>query len=41
VLLDRRLYLPKDSWLADRERCAEAGVPEDIWRMLAVVATGA
>jgi len=30
VLLDRRLYLPKDSWLADRERCAEAGVPEDI-----------
>ena len=29
VLLDRRLYLPKDSWLADPERCAEAGVPAD------------
>jgi SRSO17 transposase len=29
VLLDRRLYLPKDSWLADRARCAEAGVPAD------------
>jgi SRSO17 transposase len=30
VLLDRRLYLPEESWLADRDRCAEAGVPEDI-----------
>lgn len=30
VLLDRRLYLPRESWLADRDRCAEAGVPEDI-----------
>lgn len=30
VLLDRRLYLPKDSWIADRERCAEAGVPDDM-----------
>lgn len=29
VLLDRRLYLPKDSWLADPARCAEAGVPAD------------
>src|SRR5664280_2686535 len=29
VLLDRRLYLPKDSWLADRARCDEAGVPAD------------
>jgi len=29
VLLDRRLYLPKDSWLADPARCAEAGVPPD------------
>ena len=28
VLLDRRLYLPEDSWLADRDRCAEAGVPD-------------
>lgn len=27
VLLDRRLYLPKESWLADPARCAEAGVP--------------
>ena len=30
VLLDRRLYLPEKSWLADRARCAEAGVPESI-----------
>ena len=30
VLLDRRLYLPEQSWLADRDRCAEAGVPPDI-----------
>jgi len=30
VLLDRRLYLPKESWLDDRERCAEAGVPADV-----------
>ena len=29
VLLDRRLYLPKESWLADRDRRAEAGVPAD------------
>jgi SRSO17 transposase len=29
VLLDRRLYLPKDSWLADPVRCADAGVPAD------------
>lgn len=29
VLLDRRLYLPKESWLADRPRCDEAGVPAD------------
>jgi len=27
VLLDRRLYLPKESWLADQPRCDEAGVP--------------
>jgi SRSO17 transposase len=27
MLLDRRLYLPKESWLADPARCAEAGVP--------------
>lgn len=30
VLLDRRLYLPRESWLADRDRCAEAGVPDDV-----------
>jgi SRSO17 transposase len=30
VLIDRRLYLPQESWLADRDRCAEAGVPEDL-----------
>ncbi len=28
TLLDRRLYLPQHSWLADPGRCAEAGVPE-------------
>lgn len=30
VLLDRRLYLPKKSWIADPARCAEAGVPQDV-----------
>lgn len=30
VLLDRRLYLPKESWIADRNRCAEAGVPAEV-----------
>ncbi|MCA1682208.1 MAG: IS701 family transposase [Actinobacteria bacterium] len=30
VLLDRRLYLPKESWIADPARCAEAGVPSDV-----------
>jgi SRSO17 transposase len=29
VLIDRRLYLPEKSWLADPVRCAEAGVPSD------------
>jgi SRSO17 transposase len=28
ALIDRELYLPK-SWLADRDRCREAAVPED------------
>jgi SRSO17 transposase len=28
ALIDRRLYLPKNTWLADRERCQAAGVPE-------------
>jgi SRSO17 transposase len=28
VLVDRELYLPR-SWASDKERCAQAGVPED------------
>jgi SRSO17 transposase len=30
VLLDRELYVPEHTWFADRERCAEAGIGEDI-----------
>jgi SRSO17 transposase len=30
ALIDRRLYLPATTWCADTERCAEAGVPDDI-----------
>ncbi len=30
VLIDRRLYMPKESWLADPARCAAAGVPPDL-----------
>jgi SRSO17 transposase len=30
VLLDRRLYLPRESWVADPERCQAAGVPRDV-----------
>jgi SRSO17 transposase len=30
VLIDRELYIPEQSWLADRERCAEAAIPEDL-----------
>jgi SRSO17 transposase len=30
VLLDRRLYMPQESWLADPARCAQAGVPADL-----------
>src|SRR5947207_8292788 len=30
VLIDRRLYLPEQSWLADPDRCAQAGVPPDL-----------
>ncbi|MET9031076.1 IS701 family transposase [Nocardia sp. NPDC004168] len=30
ALIDRELYLP-ESWIADRDRCAGAGVPEDRW----------
>jgi SRSO17 transposase len=42
AFLDRALYLPED-WLADRERCRQAGIPEEIefaskpnqaWQML-------
>jgi SRSO17 transposase len=30
VLLDRRLYLPRQSWVADPTRCAAAGVPPEV-----------
>lgn len=30
VLLDRRLYLPQESWVADPTRCAAAGVPSEV-----------
>ncbi|MEO3892622.1 IS701 family transposase [Nonomuraea sp. B5E05] len=30
ALLDRRLYLPEHTWLADRGRCRAAGVPDDV-----------
>ena len=30
VLIDRRLYLPEQSWMADPDRCAEAGVPAQV-----------
>ena len=30
VLIDCRLYLPEKSWMADPERCAEAGIPPDV-----------
>nr|WP_182903033.1 IS701 family transposase [Microbispora sp. H10830] len=29
ALIDAELYLPK-SWLADRQRCAQAGIPEEV-----------
>jgi SRSO17 transposase len=29
ALVDRRLYLPQESWCADRERRASAGVPQE------------
>lgn len=29
ALIDRRLYLPKKSWLADPDRCRAAGIPQD------------
>ena len=30
VLVDRELYIPQKSWLADRARCAEAAIPDDL-----------
>ena len=30
VLIDRRLYLPEQSWMGDPDRCAEAGVPAQV-----------
>ncbi|MEV6675235.1 IS701 family transposase [Streptomyces sp. NPDC051162] len=30
VLIDRELYLPKDSWAADFERRREAGIPDEV-----------
>ena len=30
VLVDRRLYMPDKSWMADPARCAGAGVPADL-----------
>ena len=30
MLVDRELYIPEKSWFGDRQRCAEAGIPEDV-----------
>jgi SRSO17 transposase len=30
VLLDRELYLPEHTWCADRDRCREAGIGEEV-----------
>ncbi len=30
ALIDRELYLPKASWCADRERCREAGIDDEV-----------
>jgi SRSO17 transposase len=30
VLIDRRLYVPNKSWMADPARCAEAGIPAEV-----------
>ena len=30
VLIDRELYIPEESWFGDPDRCAEAGMPEDL-----------
>ena len=30
VLIDRRLYVPNKSWMADPDRCARAGIPPEV-----------
>lgn len=30
ALIDRELYIPEESWFGDPDRCAEAGIPEDV-----------
>lgn len=30
ALVDRRLYVPQKTWIADRARCAEAGIGDDV-----------
>jgi SRSO17 transposase len=30
ALIDRELYLPKNSWCADRDRCREAGIDDEV-----------
>ena len=30
AMIDGDLYLPEESWAEDRERCREAGIPEDV-----------
>jgi SRSO17 transposase len=30
AVVDRELYVPQESWIADRQRCAAAGIPDDI-----------
>lgn len=30
LLIDRELYIPEKSWFGEPDRCAEAGIPEDL-----------
>jgi len=30
VLVDRELYIPRESWFGDPQRCREAGIPEEV-----------
>jgi len=30
VLIDRRLYVSNKSWIADLDRCAQAGIPAEV-----------